>query len=154
MICDYYVVRKGYYDIKQLYSARKRSPYFFTFGVSWHGYAAYISGILINIVGFVGAVGKDVPIGATYLYNLNFFCGFIVSFSIYYLLTSLVPIPSTSETWNEVDIDTMDWTVAYTDGVSVGDVETGKGRDISPDSHWDGDAKKSAVEREDVKPES
>ena len=89
----------------------------------------------------MGAVGRDVPIGATYLYNLNFFCGFIVSFCVYYILTRLVPIPSTSETWNEVDIDTMDWSVAYTDGVRVEDEETvsGVGRDVSPDSHWDGD---------------
>lgn len=140
MICDYYIVRKGYYDIKELYSARKRSPYFFIYGFSWHGYASYISGILINIVGFVGAVGRDVPIGATYIYNLNFFCGFIVSFSVYYLLTRLVPIQATSEVWNEVDIDTKDWSVAYTDGVSIDDEETvsGEGRGFSPDSRGDG----------------
>jgi hypothetical protein len=36
-----------------------------SFGVSWHGYAAYISGILVNIVGFAGAIGVNVPIGAT-----------------------------------------------------------------------------------------
>ncbi|KAK2764339.1 hypothetical protein FQN54_009032 [Arachnomyces sp. PD_36] len=139
MICDYYIVRKGHYDIKELYSARKRSPYFFTFGFSWHGYASYIAGILINIVGFVGAVGRKVPIGATYIYNLNFFCGFIVSFGVYYGLTRLVPIPATSEVWDEVDIDTKDWSVAYTDGVEVGDEESanGRGRGVSTDSRGD-----------------
>jgi NCS1 family nucleobase:cation symporter-1 len=143
MICDYYVVRKGYYDIKELYSARKHSPYFFTYGFSWHAYASYIAGILINIVGFVGAVGRDVPIHATYIYNLNFFCGFIVAFTVYYLLTWLVPVQATSKVWNEVDIDTKDWSVAYTDGVTVHDEETvsGTGREVSSESCGDEDSK-------------
>lgn len=63
IICDYYFVRKGYLEVKELYSARKQSPYYFTFGFHWRGYVAYICGILINIVGFVGAIGKPVPIG-------------------------------------------------------------------------------------------
>ena len=33
----------------------------------------YIAGILINVVGFAGAVGTPVPKGAQYIYNLNFF---------------------------------------------------------------------------------
>lgn len=105
MICDYYVVRKGYIQAEHLYSASKHSPYYFTFGFSWHAYTAYIAGILINIVGFVGAVGGDVPIGAVYLYNVNYFGGFLSSFTVYYLLTKISPIPATSKTWHEVDVD-------------------------------------------------
>ncbi|OAX82347.1 hypothetical protein ACJ72_03306 [Emergomyces africanus] len=113
MICDYYLVRKGYIEVKELYSARKHSPYYYTFGFSWHAYVSYFSGILINIVGFVGAVGVKVPVGATYLYNLNFFCGFIVSFAMYFILTRVWPIPATSRRWNEMDIDVTDLSVAY-----------------------------------------
>lgn len=67
MCCDYYLVRKGYLEVKELYDARKTGPYFFTFGINWRAYAAYIGGILINVVGFAGAVGRDVPAGATYI---------------------------------------------------------------------------------------
>lgn len=67
MCCDYYFVRKGYLEVKELYDARKSGPYFFTFGINWRAYAAYIGGILINVVGFAGAVGRDVPAGATYV---------------------------------------------------------------------------------------
>jgi NCS1 family nucleobase:cation symporter-1 len=107
MISDYYFVRKGYLQVKDLYSAKKSGPYYYTFGFHWRGYAAYLSGILINIVGFVGAVtaptgGKPVPMGAQYLYNLNFFCGFIVSSGVYYALHRLSPVPAASETWMEV----------------------------------------------------
>lgn len=102
MASDYYLVRKGYLDVHELYSARKNGPYYGVYGVSWHGYAAYFCGILINIVGFAGAVGVRVPIGAKYIYDVNYFSGFIVSGAMYWLLAKLVPLHATSDTWNEV----------------------------------------------------
>lgn len=108
MVSDYYFVRRGYYQIKDLYSAKKTGPYYYTLGFNWRAYTAYIAGIVINIVGFVGAVreptgGPPAPIGAQYLYNLNYFCGFIVSSGVYWLLCKFVsPVPATSDTWLEV----------------------------------------------------
>ncbi|KKZ68318.1 NCS1 family nucleobase:cation symporter-1 [[Emmonsia] crescens] len=131
MICDYYLVRKGYIEVKELYSTRKYSPYYYTFGFSWHAYASYFSGILINIIGFIGAVGINVPIVATYLYNLNFFCGFIVSFVMYYILTRVWPIPATSKTWNEMDIDVTDLSVAYNQGEAISIDEESQSRSPS-----------------------
>ena len=69
MISDYYFVRKGYLQTKDLYSAQNTGPYWYTLGVHWRGYVAYIAGILINVVGFAGAVGTKVPMGATYSMN-------------------------------------------------------------------------------------
>jgi nucleobase:cation symporter-1, NCS1 family len=77
IIADYYVVKKGYLEVKELYDGRKSGPYFFTLGFNWRAYAAYIAGILINVVGFAGAIGRKVPAGAMYIFNLNFFCGFM-----------------------------------------------------------------------------
>ncbi|KAJ0426643.1 permease for cytosine/purines, uracil, thiamine, allantoin-domain-containing protein [Aspergillus carlsbadensis] len=105
MICDYYLVRKGYLIVRDLYSGEKRSAYHFYHGFSWQAYASYLSGILINIVGFAGAVGRDVPVGAQYIYNINYISGFIVSFVVYYSLTRFFPPAAISETWNEVDTD-------------------------------------------------
>ncbi|KAL9612019.1 MAG: hypothetical protein Q9167_003385, partial [Letrouitia subvulpina] len=113
IICDYYFVRKGYLQIRDLYSARPSSPYYYSFGFSWRGYTAYICGILINIVGFVGAIGKKVPKGATYLYNLNFFCGFIVASGSYYLLCRFFPVAATSSRWMEVGDEVRNPSVAY-----------------------------------------
>ncbi|KAJ5806703.1 hypothetical protein N7474_010295 [Penicillium riverlandense] len=106
MASDYYLVRKGYLDIEQLYSAREDGPYYGICGLSWHGYAAYFCGILINIVGFAGAVGVHVPVGAVYIYNINYFSGFIVSGGTYWLLAKMVPVPATSDTWNEIPYET------------------------------------------------
>ncbi|MCJ1314504.1 hypothetical protein MMC25_008186 [Agyrium rufum] len=80
------------------------------------------------IVGFVGAIGKPVPIGATYIYNLNFFCGFIVSFSVYWLLCWISPIPATSDRWMEVGDEIRNVSVAY--GNEEGyDAESASGSD-------------------------
>ena len=133
IISDYYFVRKGYLDIRALYSARKTGPYFFTYGVNLRAYAAYIAGILINVVGFVGEVGTTkVPIGATYLYRLNFFGGFIVSSGVYWALCKLFPIPAVPGEWMEVGEDITDITLAESEGAGststgndVGDMEGG-----------------------------
>lgn len=113
IICDYYVVRRGYYQIKDLYSARKTSPYYFAFGFHWRGYTVYICGILINIVGFVGAIGRPVPQGAKYIYNVNFFSGFLVSSITYWVLCKVSPIPACSEKWMEVRDEIRTVSVAY-----------------------------------------
>lgn len=102
IVSDYYFVRKGYLQNRDLYSGRKTAPYYYTFGIHWRGYIAYITGILINVVGFAGAIGASVPAGATYIYNFNFFGGFIVASITYWALCKLFPIPATSDVWMEV----------------------------------------------------
>ncbi|KAH6642153.1 uracil permease [Boeremia exigua] len=115
MICDYYIVRKGYLQIKDLYSGKKTGPYYYTFGFHWRGYAAYIAGIMINVVGFAGAIGRDVPLGARRIYDLNFFAGFLVASVVYWSLCKISPIPATSDVWCEVGEEIMDISVAYSD---------------------------------------
>ena len=39
------------------------------------------------------------------MYNLNFFCGFLVAGGTYALLCRLLPITAASSTWKEVDPD-------------------------------------------------
>ncbi|KMK62662.1 uridine permease Fui1 [Aspergillus fumigatus Z5] len=135
MICDYYLNRKGYLQVKDLYSASKGGPYYFVFGFSWHAYASYLSGILVNIVGFAGAVGRTVPLGAQYIYNINYFSGFFVSAVMYYILTRIFPLPASSDRWNEVDSDDE---VSYGQEVDADDVHTpGKVRSLDKDSDWD-----------------
>lgn len=150
IVSDYYFVRKGYLQIRDLYSARPGSPYYYTYGFSIRGYTAYLAGILINIVGFVGAIGKTVPVGATYIYNLNFFCGFIVASSVYYLICRIWPVPAVSDHWYEVT-DAADRTnsVAYVEG-GVIDVEEGIERDpkaVEETSVVEGTEKKSLKSR-------
>ena len=140
MCSDYYLVRKGYLEIRELYDGRKTGPYFFTFGIHWRGFVAYVAGIIINVVGFAGAIGRDVPVGATYIYNLNFFAGFIVSSAVYWGLCKISPIPACSDTWLEVGDEIEEMRLAYSDG------EEGIIRDYEADSP----NKKASSSNEDV----
>jgi NCS1 family nucleobase:cation symporter-1 len=55
MITEYWIIRRGHYRVEDLYHARKDGWYHYFFGINPKAYAAYISGILINVVGFAGA---------------------------------------------------------------------------------------------------
>ncbi|KAI0720755.1 permease for cytosine/purines, uracil, thiamine, allantoin-domain-containing protein [Cerioporus squamosus] len=105
MITDYYVIHKGHYSVRDLYHARKDGWYWFTFGINFRAYAAYISGILINVVGFAGATGRDVPLAATRIYEMSFFTGFGVSAVIYYTLNMLFPVRGVLECTKFAEVD-------------------------------------------------
>ena len=115
VFCDYYILKKGLLYLPELYIANNSSPYFYSNGVNWRAYVAYICGILPNIVGFVGATQTHtVPMGATYVYYFSFFTGYAASSSVLLILTLLFPIkgmPEDSkvfefkfyEEWHEVE---------------------------------------------------
>jgi NCS1 family nucleobase:cation symporter-1 len=113
---DYYIVRKGYLSISDLYSFDKTSVYMATYGLSWRGFAAYVSGILINVVGFAGAVGADVPIGATYVYNLSYFTGFFVAMIVYYILCKFWPPRLTKDKWSELSVEEVEEVLGFSTG--------------------------------------
>ena len=92
MFSDYYFVRREYLDTNELYSPSSKGLYYYTYGINWRAYVAYIGGICINVVGFAGAVGAHVPSAATKMYQLNFFLGIIVSSGLYYILHKLSPV--------------------------------------------------------------
>lgn len=95
LFTDYYACRRTHLAVPDLYSAAPTSAYrYWGFGgVGWKAYAGYVAGVLINVVGFAGAVGRNVPIGAVYVYRLNFFTGFIVSGAVYWGLCRVWPSP-------------------------------------------------------------
>jgi len=103
MITEYWLIRRGHYRVADLYSSSRDGWYWYFYGVNPRAYAAYICGILINVVGFAGAVGDKVPIGATHVYELSFFTGFGVSTLVYFLLNKLFPPPGAWQQFEEVD---------------------------------------------------
>ncbi|KAJ6470109.1 permease for cytosine/purines, uracil, thiamine, allantoin-domain-containing protein [Mycena vitilis] len=104
MITEYYLIRKGHYRVADLYHSRRDGWYWYTYGVNFRAYAAYIAGILINVVGFAGATGRMVPLAATRIYQMSFFTGFGVSALTYWLLTRLVPVRGMARVFEEVDV--------------------------------------------------
>ncbi|KAK0482212.1 permease for cytosine/purines, uracil, thiamine, allantoin-domain-containing protein [Armillaria novae-zelandiae] len=108
MITEYYVVRKGHYRVSDLYHSGKDGWYYYTFGINLRAYAAYIAGILINVVGFAGATGRNVPIAATRIYDMSFFTGFGVSSLIYWGLNRVFPVIGAASSFEEVDVSEED----------------------------------------------
>ncbi|KAJ7753361.1 permease for cytosine/purines, uracil, thiamine, allantoin-domain-containing protein [Mycena maculata] len=104
MITEYYRVRKGHYRVSDLYSTRRDGWYWYTYGINVRAYAAYIAGILINVVGFAGATGRTVPLAATRIYQMSFFTGFGVSALVYWALARAFPVPGAAHVFEEVDV--------------------------------------------------
>ncbi|KAF8709220.1 Permease for cytosine/purines, uracil, thiamine, allantoin, partial [Rhizoctonia solani] len=103
MITEYWLIRRGHYRIADLYHTERTGWYWYTLGINPKAYVAYISGILINVVGFAGAAGQTVPLAATRIYQMAFFTGFGVSSIIYYVLNRIWPSPGSWQTFEEVD---------------------------------------------------
>jgi nucleobase:cation symporter-1, NCS1 family len=93
MFCDYFIIKKGYIQVQDLYVADGSSPYYYSHGINWRAYFAYICGILPNIVGFVGATETHVvPIGATYVYYFSYFTGYAAAASVLLIITLIFPV--------------------------------------------------------------
>ena len=98
VFCDYYILRKGYLVLTDLYIANESSPYYYWKGFNLRAYTAYIAGVLPNIVGFVGATKTHhVPIGATYVYYFSFFAGYASAACVLIIITYIYPITGTPE---------------------------------------------------------
>jgi NCS1 family nucleobase:cation symporter-1 len=104
MVTEYYIIRKGHYNVKDLYNTEKDSWYWYTYGINFRAYAAYIAGILINVVGFAGATGRTVPLAAIRIYDLSFFTGFGVSALVYWALNRVFPVVGAADTFKEIDV--------------------------------------------------
>ncbi|CCL99209.1 uncharacterized protein FIBRA_01224 [Fibroporia radiculosa] len=104
MITDYYLVHKGHYYVKDLYSTDRSGWYWYTYGANLRAYAAYIAGISINVVGFAGATGRTVPLAATRIYELSFFTGMGVSGLVYWMLNQAFPARGAAKSFKEIDL--------------------------------------------------
>ena len=60
---------------------------------------------------------SKVPIGAVYIYRVNFFAGFIVACAVYYLLCYIKPVLETSSVWCERG-EQADSLFSYKDGTA------------------------------------
>lgn len=76
--------------------------------------------------------------GAVYLYRFNFFTGFIVASSVYYLLCRVKPVPATSRVWCEKpDEPDRQFSVVYTEGEPYDEERSGGiGGDSPPAAHY------------------
>ncbi|KDN37152.1 NCS1 nucleoside transporter family [Tilletiaria anomala UBC 951] len=109
MVADYWVIRRGRLDVTSLYTAEldgKHSLYYYTAGINWRAYAAYLIGLSANMAGFVGVVrGKFISTASQHMYTLAFIAGFSISFVCYIVINYFFPVedavPITQKGWYE-----------------------------------------------------
>jgi NCS1 family nucleobase:cation symporter-1 len=103
MLCQYFLVSKGYFDVPDLYTSSSSGRYYYYKGWNYRAYIAYIIGIAPNFYGFLGVFGLHITEAATRMYYFAYPMGLVLSFSSYYALCLLDPPPysRTKGAWQE-----------------------------------------------------
>ncbi|KAH8891935.1 NCS1 nucleoside transporter [Thozetella sp. PMI_491] len=85
LMCNYYIISRGHFDVPALYSGDKSGPYYYTKGWNFRAYIAYIITVGVNFAGFLGNMGIKVPIGITRFYYFAYPVGIVLSFGIFWV---------------------------------------------------------------------
>lgn len=98
LLTDYYIVLKGRFDLSWMYTADPQGPYWYTLGLNWRAFVAYLVGLGINFAGFLHNMGAiDVSIGVQRSFYFAFITSGVGSGLVYYLLARFFPQPSYKE---------------------------------------------------------
>ncbi|PCD36049.1 hypothetical protein AU210_008601 [Fusarium oxysporum f. sp. radicis-cucumerinum] len=103
LICDYYLLRRGLFDIPMLYSGHKDSTYHFFHGFNLRAFAVYLIAVAPNFYGFLYQMGVSAPLGIQRFYYVAYPVGLFLAFGSFWLINTLFPsknIPKVSG-WHE-----------------------------------------------------
>ncbi|KAH8690450.1 permease for cytosine/purines, uracil, thiamine, allantoin-domain-containing protein [Talaromyces proteolyticus] len=103
MLCQYFLISKGYLQIPDFYTSRSTGLYYYRRGWNYRAYIAYVIGVAPNFYGFLGVFGVSITETATRMYYFAYPVGLILSFASYYGLCWLDPPPCSKMevTWQE-----------------------------------------------------
>jgi NCS1 family nucleobase:cation symporter-1 len=102
LICDYYVLRRGFLDIPALYTHPNESHYGYFHGFNLRAFAVYFIAIAPNFYGFLNQMGVGAPLGIQRFYYFAYPVGITLAFGAYYLLNVLWPAADALPTgWQE-----------------------------------------------------
>ncbi|WVQ81583.1 hypothetical protein IAT38_003707 [Cryptococcus sp. DSM 104549] len=92
LVVDYYIICKGRLDLAWLYTADRKGPYWYTYGINWRAMAAYVVGAGVNFAGFLNNMGVK---GFSTSLIRSFYFAFLTTGAAagltYYLLATLIP---------------------------------------------------------------
>ncbi|GAA5926573.1 hypothetical protein JCM3775_001054 [Rhodotorula graminis] len=104
---DFYLVRKGRIDVRDLYDPA--GPYKYTLGVHWRGYAAWIGALAPNLPGLAHAITPSLPNKGWEVYTFGWGVGCVLGVVLYYGICLVSP-PTSSfvpEAVYEIDDDLL-----------------------------------------------
>lgn len=92
-ICDYWIIRSRRLKLSDLYHPRSDGLYYYSRGINWRAYVAWIVGFTPQLPGFISTINPSIKTsaGAVNLYDLAFIVGFLISFFLYWILCTLSP---------------------------------------------------------------
>lgn len=92
VISDYFLVRKQGLHVGDLYCANSSSAYWYTFGFNWRAVVAWSMGFWPLVPGLIReARGVSNGSGWDHVYDISYFFGFFVAFSVYWGLSAAFP---------------------------------------------------------------
>ena len=96
MLCDYWILRRGYLNIEQLYT--RGGFYWYLKGWNLRAAAAFLVAIIPGLPGLANNVNHDVeiPEGFENVYTLNWLVGVVIAGAIYYGLSIAFAVPAES----------------------------------------------------------
>jgi nucleobase:cation symporter-1, NCS1 family len=62
LMCNYWLIARGYYRIDDLFTAKRDGAYYYTKGWNIRAYVAYVLAICPNFAGFLGSMGMSMPV--------------------------------------------------------------------------------------------
>ncbi|KAI5799062.1 permease for cytosine/purines, uracil, thiamine, allantoin-domain-containing protein [Geopyxis carbonaria] len=89
MVTDYYILRQCKLDVGDLYRADGR--YWYTYGVNWRAYAAFVIGFAPTMPGFARSIKPTLDVGGAWkIYTFSWLFGFTVASLCYYGICTYV----------------------------------------------------------------
>ncbi|WFD00006.1 hypothetical protein MYAM1_002752 [Malassezia yamatoensis] len=105
MLADYYLIRRGHYNVADLYSLDKKGWYWYTLGINWRAYAGYFVGFAINAPGFIATCNDSIKIsdGWMHVFDLAWISGTGSSALVYVICCLISPPRGMYRHFKEVD---------------------------------------------------
>lgn len=93
-VCDYWLIRRRKLKLSDLYHPRPEGIYYFVKGFNPRSFVAWVLGFVTQLPGFAANVTPDsVHVGDAWneLFYLAFPLGFVISFTVHYILNRIWP---------------------------------------------------------------
>jgi NCS1 family nucleobase:cation symporter-1 len=118
LVCDYYLLRRGYLRVDELYRSNPESPYAFLKGFNLRAFAVYIIAVAPNFYGFLHQLGVHAGVRTEKAYYFAYPIGLIVAFVGFFVVNRIFPVDDSTRAtkWREPKdhVDTFDSSDALT----------------------------------------
>ncbi|KAF3082636.1 hypothetical protein TWF569_006625 [Orbilia oligospora] len=89
IVCDYWVIKKQRFDIRELYKGD--GIYYYSYGINWRAWTSFLFGFLPTLPGFAKSIEPTLDVGGAWkIYTFAWLFGFSVSFLVHYVINMYI----------------------------------------------------------------